>query len=186
MKVKIHCFEGEWDRKRPQLSVKPLIELLGHSPGNNISVSYKHCQSIQRLTEDLRIDGRTLSSRAHQQCLYFAFHGNGGGLWGSEGDRLIPFDEIAAILEQKAAGSIIFFGSCGTHATSAALKSLKIKTNARLVVGYGTTVDWFDSSVFEMAFFNELCRYQKLGSFLNKIQKVANQEMFNKLKVRLI
>lgn len=189
MKVKIHCFEGEWDRKRPALSIRSLIDLLSHvhvSHENNITSSYRYCQSIQRLTEDLKIDGRILSRTNNQHCLYFAFHGDGDGLWGSDGDQSISFDKIASLLGQKAAGSIIFFGSCGTRASSAALTILKNRTNARLVVGYAATVDWFDSTVFEMAFFNELCRYQQIGSFQNKIQKLADQDLFSKLRVQLI
>ena len=187
MKVKIHCFEGEWDRKRPQLSIKPLIDLLVQvAADGSITSTHKFCQSIQRLTENLRLDGRTLSSKAYQHCLYFAFHGDGNGLWGSEGDKNVSFDEIADALGQRAAGSIIFFGSCGTRATPAALTTLKAKTNARLVVGYAAAVYWFDSSVFEMAFFNELCRYQQLASFRSKIQKLAEQDLFSKLRVQLI
>ncbi len=188
MKVKIHCFEGEWDRKHPELSVKPLIDLLVKvSPDGSITATpHKPCQSIQRLTEHLRLDGRTLASKAHQHCLYFAFHGDGNSLWGSEGDGNVSFEEIADALGLKAAGSIIFFGSCGTRATPTALKALKIKTNARLVVGYAAEVGWFDSSVFEMVFFNELCRYKQLGPFQNKIEKIAEQDLFRKLKVQLI
>lgn len=189
MKVKIHCFEVEWDRKRPDLSVKPFIKLLEQlcdSTGHNLISTYKHCQSISRLSEELKLDGRKLSNKSFQHCLYFAFHGDSNGLWGSAGDSGISFEEIADTLGQKASDSIIFFGSCGTKASSTSLEALKVRTNAKLVVGYSATVDWLESSMFEMLFFNELYHYQKLGAFVNKMRKVANQELFSKLKVQLI
>ena len=128
---------------------------------------------MNRLSEELKLVGRKLSNKTIQNCLYFAFHGDGNGLWGSAEDECISFDEIASDLGQKAAGSIIFFGSCGTRASPTSLAAFKNSTNARLVVGYGAPVDWLDSSMFEMLFFNELCKYQKLGSFANKMRKKA-------------
>ena len=189
MKVKIHCFEGEWDRKHPELSIKPLIKLLEQlyvSCGNTLVSSHKLCQSINRLSENLKLDGRNFSNKSVQHCLYFAFHGDGNGLWGSAGDGSVSFDEIASSLGQKAAGSIIFFGSCGTRASSVSLATLKARTNARLVVGYAASVDWLKSSMFEMLFFNELCNYQKFGAFVNKMNDTASQPLFSKLKVRMI
>ncbi len=189
MKVKIHCFEGEWDRQRPDLSVKPFIKLLEQicdSAGHHLLFTYKYCQSIDRLSEELKLDGRTLANKSFQHCLYFAFHGDGNNLWSTAGDSCISFEEIANLLGQKAADSIIFFGSCGTKASSLSLQNLKAKTNARLVVGYSSTVGWLESSMFEMLFFNELYYYQRMGAFVNKMRKVASQELFAKLKIHLV
>ncbi len=189
MKVKIHCFEGEWDRKHPELSIKPFIELLEQLcdyAGHNLTSTHTFCQSITRLSEELRIDGRKLSNKNFQHCLYFAFHGDNNGLWGSTGDGYISFEEIANLLGRKATDSILFFGSCGTKTSSATLQSLKDKTNAKLVVGYSSTVDWLESSMFEMLFFNNLYRYQNLGAFVNKMRKIASQDLFSNLKVQII
>lgn len=189
MKVKIHCFEGEWDRKHPELRVEPLIKLLEQlyiSSGKHLTYSYKFCQSIERLRRDLQFDRRTLANKSFQHCLYFAFHGDGNSLWGDSDQESISFDEIAIKLGQNAANSVIFLGSCGTRASKPALKQLKEATDAKLVIGYTAPVDWLLSSMFEVFFFSELCRYTNFGSFVNRINQVTEQELFSKLKIHLI
>ncbi len=187
-KVKIHCFEGEWDRKYPELSVEPLIKLLEQlyiSSGKHLTYSYKFCQSIERLRRDLQLDRRALVNKEFQHCLYFAFHSDGSSLWGDSDKESISFDEIATMLGQNATNSVIFLGSCGTRASKHALNQLKESTDAKLVIGYTSSVDWLLSSMFEIFFFNELCRYTNFGSFINRINQVIEQELFSKLKVHL-
>ena len=188
MKIKIHCFEGEWSRNR-ELSIRPLINLLEQaymSAGKHLTYSYKFCQTIKRLEENLKLDGRSFSVRTYRHCLYFAFHGDGGGLSNSEGDEFISFAQIGEILAHKTNKSILFFGSCGTRTSQAELLKLKNATNAALVVGYGSTVAWINSSLFEVLFFSELCGYQKLGAFKNKMQKLASEGLFANLKVQFV
>jgi len=64
---------------------------------------------MKRLSENLKIDGRSLSKSVYQHCFYFAFHGDSKGLWSFDGDASISFDDIANSFGQKAAGSIIFW-----------------------------------------------------------------------------
>ncbi len=191
MKVKIHCFEGEWDKNHQELSIRPLIQILEQSyrvAEMELIYTYRFCQTAERLKENLRLDGRKLIGGRYQHCLYFAFHGTGSGLFSADGTEL-SFTEIAHLLGNKAAGSIIFFGSCGARRTSRKeLEKLKKATGASLVVGYGATVDWLASATFEMLFFSELCRCKTLGKFTSRIEKLTapGQELFSKLGVLLL
>ena len=189
MKVKIHCFEGEWDNKHSELSVRPLIHVLEQAylaAGKQLTYSYKFCQSMRRLRDNLKLDGRVFSKSTYRHCLYFAFHGDSSGLWSFDGSETMSFTEIAAVLGQKAAGGIIFFGSCGTRMTESELSKFKSATNADLVVGYGSNVDWLQSSMYEMLFFSELCRYKQLGSFVSKMKKASTDSIFSKLRVQIV
>ena len=192
MKVKIHCFEGEWNDKYQDLSIRPLIHVLEQSykaTGVELSYTYKFCQTTTRLRQNLQLDGRSFAKQNYLHCLYFAFHGNGTGLFSTERDEQLTFQEIAQLIGTKASGSIIFFGSCSAGRTSREeLKKLKAATDAKLVVGYGASVDWVASSAFEMLFFSELCRYKRHGDFRNKIEKIIapGQELFSLLKVLMV
>ncbi len=195
MKVKIHCFEGEWDQKHPELSVRPLIHVLEQSylaAGSELTYSYKFCQTVKRLETELeRLDGRKLNSQKQQHCLYFAFHGDGKGLYSSELTDQLSYEDIAKSLQQKASGSIIFFGSCGARRSSeATLQAFKDETGAKLVVGYASNVDWITSSAYEMLFFSELCRsdYKQPKRLINKLGKIAgpSNELFASLNVIIV
>lgn len=192
MKVKIHCFEGEWDRKHQELSIRPLLQVLEQSyraADTELCYTYHFCQTVERLKENLRVDGRRFNTGRHQHCLYFAFHGTGIGLFSADGKEQLYFEEIAQLLGNKVTGSIIFFGSCGAQRTSREeLQKLKAATGAALVVGYGAAVDWLTSSTFEMLFFSELHRYKKLGNFINRLEKLISPEqvLFGPLKVILV
>lgn len=191
MKVKIHCFEGEWDRKHPELSVKPLlhvIEQLNTAAGNSLTFSYRLCQSIERLRNHLRsFDRRKMSrDRNAKNCFYFAFHGNSYGLSTFDSEDEVSFKEIGNLLGDKLTDSIVLFGSCGTRASDKKLQQFQQETAAELVVGYSANVDWLSSSLFEMLFFSELCRFSKTGNFKNKLEKMAadNKSLFSTLKVQ--
>ncbi|SET34001.1 DUF6642 family protein [Hymenobacter actinosclerus] len=190
MKVKIHCFEGEWDN-HSELSIRPLIHVLERaylSAGKQLVYTFKLCQTIERLKDDLRASKIKFSKSVYQNCLYFAFHGSGHGLYGNSHEEYISFDDIAKTLGKKAAGSIVLFGSCGSYASQKQLERFKEETDATLVVGYSSKVSWIESSIFEMIFFSELCRYEQVGSFKNRMQKLSSEDqlLFSKLKVRFI
>ncbi|RZK31403.1 MAG: hypothetical protein EOO61_18055 [Hymenobacter sp.] len=186
MKVKIHCFEGEWDRKNSALSVRPLLDILKHTASEKqLTYTHKFCQSIERLREDLCLDRCALAAQTYQHCFYLAFHGDADGLWA--GDSLpLSLTEVAGSLGSRATNSIIFIGSCGTRTTKAQLLKLRNETQAALVVGYASDVDWLTSSLFETLFFSILCQYKQFASFLGKVKSVSEEETFAKLKVQFI
>lgn len=191
MKTKIYCFEGEWNPEHSELSVRPLTQVLQHTYhafGSDLTCTYRFCQTIDRLEKNLaQLDGRKFSNPNCHNCFYFAFHGSSSGLFDFD-NNFISFERIAELLGSNAENSIVFFGSCGARASEKALAEFKTQTGARLVVGYGTSVDWIASSTFELLFFNELRDRERLGPFITRIQQLAasDQVLFSKLKVILV
>ena len=190
MKVKLYCFEGEWNPEHPELSVKPLTEVLQHTYhafGSDLTCTYRFCQTIERLEKNLDLlDGRKFSNPNCHYCFYFAFHGSSQGLYDCE-NNFLPFELLAETLGSIAQNSIIFFGSCGAKASEESLKEFKDSTSAKLVVGYGASVDWLASSAFELLFFSELRNRKTVGPFINRIRELTapDQVLFSNLKVIL-
>lgn len=192
MKVKIHCFEGEWNDKHPELSVKPLLQVLEQSclsDGRNFEYSYRSCQTIDRLRNRLgALDKRSINARS-QHCFYFAFHGTSKGLWSLENEPYLTFEQLAVELDGNAAGSVVFFGSCGTIASEKKLRAFKEKSGAALVVGYASAVDWLLSSVFELFFLGEFCQIKGDKTFKKlrtRLEQATAQAPFAKLKAQII
>lgn len=192
MKVKIHCFEGEWDQKHPELSVKPLLQVLEQSclsSGSQFEYSYRSCQTIKRLKNRLgALNKRNVNARS-RHCFYFAFHGTSKGLWSLEDEPYLTFEQLAIELDGNATDNIVFFGSCGTTASEKRLRTFKEQSGAALVVGYTSAVDWLLSSVFELFFLGEFCQIKSdktLNAFRTRLEQAIVQAPFAKLKVQII
>jgi hypothetical protein len=99
---------------------------------------------------------------ARYPILYLAFHGDPNQIHLGDqrlSENTVTLDDLAALLEGRCHGRIIYFASCATlklHGNS--IRAFLRQTNALAVCGYRGMVDWLDATVFELIVFSAMQR----------------------------
>ncbi|MFK7947996.1 MAG: DUF6642 family protein [Saprospiraceae bacterium] len=169
----IFVLEGEWsDDNQDKRSVNDLLNFLS----NVLNVDYFHRRVATKKEFSYHLKN---SLDNHYEIVYLAFHGWKGFI-SSEGFE-IDIDDLYKY-KRKFQGKIIHFGSCQTLKLSKD-KLIEIKENlgAKYISGYTKNVDWVDSALLEIAYFNYWQYYKKRGVDLDKALEKDYKILYNRL-----
>ncbi|QYH40000.1 hypothetical protein GYM62_14835 [Algoriphagus sp. NBT04N3] len=157
MTKKIFCLEGEWEKSlKPKYSVESYLNYLDEAFG--IGYIYRKVNSADSLGKYLT----TLKKKEYEkyQVVYLAFHGDRSLIELDHSDSL-NLIQLAELVGESLQGKIIHFGSCKTLLGSEAkLLEFKKSTRAKLVSGYTKRVDFFESSLLDMAYLKKIMAYK--------------------------
>lgn len=158
----ILAIEGEWqDNLRHTETVASALRFLREVS----SIDFVHRRAP---TREAFLQYLEWGATEKFRILYLCGHGSEGGLeLGSKHDGTVTLEMLEDTLRGKLGreGIVVHFGTCSfMKAGMPALRRFKDATRARLVSGYTSTVDFVDSMLLDMAYFNFL---QRKGSFDN-------------------
>lgn len=161
------CLEGMWTNKLTDRStVRPVLDMLETS--NHIRYVYRDIGTPEELRHYLRLWTQKQYSR--YRLGYLAFHGDPGCIW--VGSTRVGFDDLGDWLAGRAAGRVLYFGSCSTmKVTDDELRILRERTGARAVVGYGRYIEWLESLAFEVLLIEALSRYKHIDAPFRYLEK---------------
>jgi hypothetical protein len=139
--------EGHWDNYSND-SVKKLFDLVSDLLKGN-SHAYKYLNFADPTS--FQSSMRALSDPAIYKYLYVGSHGNDTGVYGS--DKTTPISRT--ILKNVITGYTgLYLGTC-LFGTDDNMSWLVQNADLTWCAGYRKSVDWIDSSAFDMAFWKE-------------------------------
>jgi hypothetical protein len=158
----IFCLEGEWNSTnlKEKTSVKPFFNFMEETFG--IHHVFRKVNSRESFFKYLDLLARYSGSKYKSYgILYLAFHGEKNCIYLDDGD-LISMDEILEKGGSALKNRIIHFGSCNTLRISDSLLSEFYQTSqAKAVSGFSKTIDFLDSSLFDIAYLTKLTEYKR-------------------------
>ena len=102
---------------------------------------------------------------------YLAFHGNPGEIELADGS-VVNLEELSGLMRTKFKGWVIHFGTCGTlSANKKQLQRFLDSTQASLLIGYKSDVNWIDSAAMDLIILDWLQNYKDLSAMWNQIRK---------------
>lgn len=165
-KKNIYCLEGDWQKDlRKQSSIYASLMFL--EKNCDIKHIHKHCGTKESLFYYL--NKWKLKKYSNYSICYLAFHGFEGEI--TVGQNNVTLEEIAEELKDSCKDKIIFFGSCLVlQAQHSRINDFLKKTGALCVCGYKVSVDFLQSSVFEMLVIDLFQQYKDI----TKVQRDIN------------
>ncbi|GAA4129709.1 hypothetical protein GCM10022215_42540 [Nocardioides fonticola] len=161
----IFCLEGEWSRDlRERNSVLPLLELLERLKvadyiHRDVATSNEFWYYLKRWEQ---------KGYASYRILYLASHGESGLL--ELGKDRVTMAELAEQMQGRAAGRVIYFGSCLSLAQyDEELLAFVKATGAKAVVGYSRAIPWLESASFELLLLERMLRNSRSDAFFNHL-----------------
>lgn len=162
----IFCLEGSWERRLDdRTSVLPTLDTLERLR----IASYVHRDVGTEEELYLYLKKWTQRGYSSYEVLYFAFHGVRGGI--KVGRGTVTLDDLAEKLQGKAAGRIIYFGSCSVMRDTAAVARFKRVTKAKAVCGYTKDVDWVESAAFDLLLLESLMSGDRIDARFNRLSR---------------
>lgn len=156
----IFCLEAAW-WKNSYVTVRPYLETLRML--NKVSFDWNQCNTVGDLRHFL-----SKSPPRAKGILYFAMHGRRGRLAFTNGTEETTLSELVDMMGNRYAGWHIHFACCETINTSDRIfQEFKKKTEAGIVSGYTTQVDWIEGYALDMLLLSTAQRYAR-PSFLAK------------------
>lgn len=165
----IFCLEGEWDDSlKSRSSILSTLEFLENTTG------IKYIFRKVALDHDLNfyLKKAVRSEYKIYSIIYLAFHGQTHSILMADNKTTVNIVELADRFKNKFKGKIVHFGSCKTMKTASEnLEYFLERTGAEMVTGFTTNVDFIDSSIFEIAYFTYLQRYQQVWRVDEELRK---------------
>lgn len=177
----IICLEGMWsNRLTDRSSVLPVLDLLER----NECIDYIH-RDVGTVGELEHYLGKWLQKGYGRfGTAYLAFHGEPGAVF--VGRSKVSLEDLAEILDGRAAGRVLYFGSCSTlDIPRAEIKQFVKMTKVRGVCGYLVDVDWIESAAFEILLIEALSRYKRIDA-VDAWMRKNYSGLCRRLKFRLI
>lgn len=180
MKTGIICFEtGQFRSYNTdnEFYAQPLLQYLEQAW--HIPYIYRQIVSI----EDFEYYFKKIAQTHFQDkygIIYFSFHGDPSNI--QLPTTNVSLNEIAEIAAKYKTfnGRHIHFSSCETmKCDEDVIRRFKRVTKAETVSGYTTCVDSVQSSVNELAYFDQIFQYKTVGTIANHMQNY--QEILDKL-----
>lgn len=169
----IFVLEAEWSKNNQDK--KSVSQLLGFlSDVLNVDYFHRRIATKKELFYHLK---KSLDD--NYEIVYLSFHGWEGRI-SSEGFEI----EIEDLYKYKSKlkDKIIHFGSCRTlRLDEDKLQEIKANLEAKYISGYTKDVDWIDSALLEIAYFNYWQYYKKRGADLNKTLQKNYEVLYNRL-----
>jgi hypothetical protein len=139
--------EGHWDNYSND-SVKKLFELLSDLlKGNNNAYKYLNFADPTSFASSLT----AITNNSVYKYLYVGSHGDKDGVYGSDKAKPISRTILKNSLHNYTA---LYLGTC-LFGVEENCKWLVENSNLTWCAGYKNSVDWIDSSAFDMAFWKE-------------------------------
>jgi len=151
----IICFEGSWKPRLDSLeTVEPALRCLEAFGVTRITHRTVDTREELRYCVDKWLGASGRAMPAHGIGM-FAFHGSRNTIYLGGGE--VTLDELAEIIGGRGDGKILYLGGCGVLALPGDdLMEFCRSTGARGVVGYSRTVDFVETSAFEIVLLNNL------------------------------
>ncbi len=165
----VFAFEGDWETDlRDPWSIEPMLralEVIGE-----LDCIRRNVATVPELEH--YVDKWLQKRYAGYQVGYFGFHGEPGRLW-LGGKRYVSLDDLETMIDGRAEGRVIHFGSCSVMRVSATrLKEFQENTQARAVIGYTRDVDSdLNWAAFEILLLEALSRYRQTGAPLRHLRE---------------
>lgn len=162
----IFCLEGAWERRLDdRTSVVPTLEMLERLG----SARYVHRDVGTE--EELYHYLAKWAQKGYggYEVLWFAFHGVKGGI--EVGRGVVPLDDLATKLRGKAAGRVVYFGSCSVMRDRRGVEAFLKATRAKAVCGYTKDVDWVDSAAFDLMLLTSLVSGNRIDACFNQLRR---------------
>lgn len=166
--MKIFCLEGEWEKSlKPKYSVESYLKYLEEAFG--IGYIYRKVNSSDSLRKYLKaIDKKEYEKYS---VVYLAFHGESKKIE-LDHSEILTLDQLAEISGDSFQDRIIHFGSCRTlFGSDSKLYEFKKLTGAKLISGYTKSIEFFESSLLDMAYLKKIIVYKDprdIDDFLKK------------------
>jgi hypothetical protein len=167
--------EGKWD-KRTNVSVRSLFDVL-----TDINFGTPHAYIYEMFCDGHSLSNIIARMGADKQVryLYIGAHGSNGSIFGSGGSvsKTKLKNSLVKLLHNGHAIEGIFLGTC-FFSTEDNVEFLLIPPNdpnppVKWVAGYTTCIDWIDSSVLDMLFWNKL--FGSSGTPIERIEETARE-----------
>ena len=172
----IFCIEGDWEEDlRKKTSILSGLEML--SSISQMDFIYKTCASenelLSRLNNYINSAHKPRSKYKSYDIVYLATHGEKGSLKFNKLVDVLDFFVHNDNFKQGAfKDKIVHFGSCLTMKMKETdLADLKSFTQAKIISGYTKSIDFLDSTLFDVLYFNACGKYKikhSLHDHLNK------------------
>ncbi|MEX0995941.1 MAG: hypothetical protein WDZ45_02695 [Flavobacteriaceae bacterium] len=181
MKNNIFAIEGEWNYNlKKRETIKSSLTLLEEV--SDIKYIFRKVNSVDGLVGYLN-ESRKVAYQDYN-ILYLAFHGSRYDIEMSK-NNYISIEDLADDCSGCFKGKHIHFSSCAVGSDLNRLKHFKEVTEAFSVSGYKKTIDFFESSVFDMVLLQKLTYYSNMGSLDNYL-KTKFEHLYDKLGFILI
>jgi hypothetical protein len=167
--------EGRW-QKAKNLSVKSLFDVLidmnFDNPHEYYYEKFANYSSLKAILSDM---GRYSGGK----YLYIGGHGDENVLWGSI--DFISRTQFRNALKGELGGGYqgIFLGSClfGSSRNANYLFDI-LPNNIKWIAGYSKSIDWVDSSVLDLLFWNTFFSYDSAKCTNREIIELTCEEIF--------
>lgn len=166
-RVGVFCLEGDWeDDLRSRSSVEPYLRLLEEFGFRRLI--HRDVATVEEFDHYL---ARWLTRKyLDYRVAYFAFHGARGSLCLGKED--LDLEQLAEMLDGRAEGRILYFGSCQTLDVSGdELRDFCARTRAQAIAGYTRTVDWLQSAAFDFLVLPKLLEAVKIKPVFNALER---------------
>lgn len=157
-RVGVFAIEGDWSPKlTDRLTIEPLLAFMRSS--RSVDVVHRRVGTPEAFAD---VAGRWHQKQYRRYILgWFALHGSPGAVhFGRR--RVLTLEQMGDLLEDRAKGKFIYFGSCETlRVPRGEIESFRQRTGARAVAGYVREVDWFESAAFEILLLDAFTWYRR-------------------------
>ncbi|WP_417558243.1 DUF6642 family protein [Mesoflavibacter zeaxanthinifaciens] len=181
VKNKIFAIEGEWnDNLRKKETIKSSLTLLEEV--SNINHIYRKVNTVVGLVGYLK-ESKKMPYQEYD-IIFLAFHGTRYDIEMSK-NNYISIKDLADNCNGWFNEKHIHFSSCAVGLDPKRLEYFKEVTGAASVSGYKKTIDFFESSIFDMVLLQKLTEYSRMGSLDNYL-KSKFKYLYNKLGFKMI
>lgn len=161
----VYCVEHWSSNLTRRDSVKPLLEFMRDN--GRVNLIHERVQSKGELKVILAAWGQ--KQYADYPFGYLGFHGRPGTL--HIGRARTTLEELTEVLSGRCKGKFLYFASCATlDLKKTEIADFRHHLNARCVLGYTESVDWWESSAFDLLLLDAFSRYQHLDAIENYLR----------------
>jgi hypothetical protein len=175
IKSQLAVVEGKW-QKRANVSVRSLFDILA-----DINFGTPHAYIYEMFCDAHALSNiiSRMGSDDQVRYLYIGAHGSITSVSGSGGDvsRTKLKNSLVSLLTNNHIIEGLFLGTCffGNEENASFLLTPRNNPNPPIkwVAGYSTSIDWIDSSVLDLLFWNKF--FAADGTPVERISSVAEQ-----------
>lgn len=163
----IFAIEGEWENKLDdKLTIKSSLTLLNEVCG--IEYVFRKTNTVESLVSYLKIS-RTARYKKYG-VIVIASHGSRYDIALSKGE-IIEIEQLANLCKNLFQEKIVHFSSCSVMQNTKAISYFKEISGAKNVCGYTKTIDFLESSLFDIALLQKLYEFERIGNVDNYLNK---------------
>jgi len=159
--------------------VRPLLEV-ADAVGK---IRFLHVPVLTRESFDAAVRMWRQRQYSEYSIGYFALHGSPGRLL--IGRQSVTLGELGEMLRGACRGRLLYFGSCETLGIpDEELAEFRRTTGARAIIGYTESIDWLESSAFDLLLLEAAAHYKRPDA-LEKWMRKNYAELCTRLGFRV-